>query len=312
MKLHAAAFSQEGAALALRIARAFGGAAWAPERYAGAGVLPFGASLGDWAGARFAESEALVFVSSCGIAVRAIAPYLKGKERDPAVVVTDERGASVISLLSGHLGGANELARRIAEIIGGRPVITTATDVNGITPPDSWAVKNGCAIENLPAAKRVAAELLAGHAVGVAVTDELQPAPYPVTLWLRPKNLTVGVGCKRGTEPELLRGCFLDFMKNSGYSPLSAAVVASVEQKKDEAAVAGLAEFYQIPFETFTAAELMALPGEFTPSPAAIAAVGADNVCERAALAASRGGYLVRLKTKYPGITFALARKRSL
>ena len=268
--------------------------------------------LGEWTKERFAEAEALVFVSSCGIAVRAVAPYLKGKDKDPAVIVADERGLSVISLLSGHIGGANELTLRIAEAIGARPVITTATDVNGITPPDSWAVKNNCAIENLPAAKRVAAELLSGHAVGVAVTDELQPAPYPVTLWLRPKNLIVGVGCKRGTEPELLRGCFLDFMKQSGYSPLSVASVASVEQKKDEAAVAGLAEFYEIPFETFSAETLMALPGEFTPSPAALAAVGTDNVCERAALAASRGGYMVRLKTKYPGITFALARKRSL
>lgn len=312
MKLCAAAFSERGAKLARRIALAFGGSAWAPEKYAGGGVLPFGVSLGEWTKERFAEAEALVFVSSCGIAVRAVAPYLKGKDKDPAVIVADERGLSVISLLSGHIGGANELALRIAEAIGARPVITTATDVNGITPPDSWAVKNNCAIENLPAAKRVAAELLSGHAVGVAVTDELQPAPYPVTLWLRPKNLIVGVGCKRGTEPELLRGCFLDFMKQSGYSPLSVASVASVEQKKDEAAVAGLAKFYEIPFETFSAETLMALPGEFTPSPAALAAVGTDNVCERAALAASRGGYMVRLKTKYPGITFALARKRSL
>ena len=312
MNLCAAAFSERGAKLARRIALAFGGSAWAPEKYAGGGVLPFGVSLGEWTKERFAEAEALVFVSSCGIAVRAVAPYLKGKDKDPAVIVADERGLSVISLLSGHIGGANELTLRIAEAIGARPVITTATDVNGITPPDSWAVKNNCAIENLPAAKRVAAELLSGHAVGVAVTDELQPAPYPVTLWLRPKNLIVGVGCKRGTEPELLRGCLLDFMKQSGYSPLSVASVASVEQKKDEAAVAGLAEFYEIPFETFSAETLMALPGEFTPSPAALAAVGTDNVCERAALAASRGGYMVRLKTKYPGITFALARKRSL
>ena len=272
MKLHAAAFSERGAELALRIARAFGGAAWAPEKYAKNGVLPFGASLGEWTGARFAEAEALVFVSSCGIAVRAVAPHLRGKDKDPAVIVADERGLNVISLLSGHLGGANELALRVAGIVGGRPVITTATDVNGITPPDS----------------------------------------YPVTLWLRPKDLIVGVGCKRGTEPELLREYFSDFMKESGYSALSAAAVASIEQKRDEAAIAGLAEFYNIPFETFSAKELMALPGEFTPSPAALAAVGADNVCERAAIAASRGGYMVRLKTKYPGVTFALARKRSL
>lgn len=312
MKLHAAAFSERGAMLALKIALAFGGTAWAPAKYAGNGVLPFGASLEEWTGSRFADSDAVVFVSSCGIAMRAAAPHLKGKCEDPAVVVTDELGRNVISLLSGHIGGANDLAVRVAEITGGRAVITTATDVNGITPPDSWAVKNSCVIENLPAAKQVAAELLCGHSVGVAVTDELIKTPYPVTLWLRPKNLTVGVGCKRGVDPDTLQACFLDFMKESGYSPLSAAAFASVDKKKDEPAIIKLAEFYKVPFETFSADELMALPGTFTSSPAAAAAVGTDNVCERAALAASRGGYMVRLKTKYSGITFALARKRSI
>lgn len=311
MKLHVAGFSERGAALALKIADAFGGSAWAPEKYAGGGVLPLGASLAEWAGKRFADSQAVVFISSCGIAVRAIAPHIGGKERDPAVIAADELGKNVISLLSGHIGGANELALRIAALTGGRAVITTATDVNGITPPDSWAVKNNCAIENLSAAKRVAAELLSGVEVGVAVTDELVPAPYPVTLWLRPKDLTVGVGCKRGIKPELLRRCFSDFMEDSGYSPLSVTAFASVEKKKEETAIIKLAEFYKVPFETFSAKELMALPGVFSPSPAAAAAVGTDNVCERAALAASRGGYMVRLKTKYAGITFALARKRS-
>ncbi|MDD4160821.1 MAG: cobalamin biosynthesis protein, partial [Synergistaceae bacterium] len=252
----------------------------------------------------------LVFVSSSGIAVRAIAPHLKGKDKDPAVVVTDERGLNVVSLLSGHIGGANELTIKISEIIGGHPVVTTATDVNGIVPPDSWAIRNNCAIENLSDAKRVAAELIAGHSVGVAVTDELQTAPFPVTLWLRPKNLILGVGCRRGTDPDLLHQHFLDFMENSGYSPLSVASIASVDQKKNETAIIKLASHYKIPFKTFYASELMALKGNFTVSPAAIDAVGADNVCERSALAASLGGYMVRLKTKYPGITFALARKR--
>ncbi|MCF0248451.1 MAG: cobalt-precorrin 5A hydrolase [Synergistes sp.] len=311
MKLHAAAFSQKGAELALKIAKTFDGTAWSTDNYAKGDVKPFGASLGEWTKAHFDETDALVFVSSCGIAVRAIAPCLKSKATDPAVVVVDERGLSAISLLSGHIGGANDLALQVAEVTGARPVITTATDVNGITAPDSWAVKNNCTIENLKAAKQVAAELLAGHEVGVAVTDELQPAPYPVTLWLRPRDLFLGVGCKRGTDPALLRERFEEFMKESGFSPLSVASVASVAQKRDEAAIIELADSLGVPFETFTAEELAALPGDFTPSAAPLAAVGVDNVCERSAFAASRGGFMVRLKKKYPGITFALARKRN-
>ena len=294
----------------MKIALSFNGSAWAPEKYAGGRILSLNMPLNNWTETRFTDSDALVFVSSCGIAVRAIAHCLKGKEKDPAVIVSDELGLNVISLLSGHIGGANELTHRISGILGGHPVITTATDINCIIPPDSWAIQNKCSIENLQAAKEVASELLAGNTVGVAVTDELQPVPYPVTLWLRPKNLTVGIGCKRGCDPDLLRESFLDFMESSGYSPLSVASLASVEQKKNEAAITALAEFYKIPFETFLPEELMALQGNFTASPAALAAVGTDNVCERAALAASRGGYMVRLKCKYPGMTFALARKR--
>lgn len=309
MKLHTVAFTHRGAALALKIALSFDGTAWAPEQYAGGKILSFKMPLSNWAEMRFSDADALVFVSSCGIAVRAIAPCLKGKDNDPAVVVTDEYGLNVIALLSGHIGGANELTLRISEATGGNPIITTATDINGITPPDSWALHNDCRIENLPAVKRVAAKLLAGHDVGVAVCDELQPAPYPVTLWLRPKDLVLGVGCRRGVDSELMSGCFLDFIESSGYSPLSVACIASIEQKKNEKALMSLAEIHKIPFVTFSPEELMALPGNFTKSIAAITAVGVDNVCERAALAASQGGYMVRLKSKYQGITFALARK---
>lgn len=310
MSLCAAAFSERGAALARRLAEALGGTAWASPRYAGNGALPIEGPLADWAGERFADCDAIVFVGSCGIAVRAIAPHVKSKTTDPAVVAVDELGHSAVALLSGHIGGANELAKRIAEIAGGRAVITTATDINGITPPDAWAVENGCAIENLPAAKETAASLLRGERVGVAVTDELQPAPYPVTLWLRPKDLIIGVGCKRDADPETLYEYFTDFMNESGFSPLSIAAAASIDAKKDEAAVNALAARLGVPFKTYSAQELMSLPGTFTPSPAALAAVGADNVCERSALMASDGGYMVRLKRKYPGVTFALARTR--
>ncbi|MEG1602184.1 MAG: cobalamin biosynthesis protein [Cloacibacillus sp.] len=310
MKLHAAAFSKRGAKLAEKIARALGGAAWASARYAGGAVAPISPALSEWTGARFLDAEAIVFVGSCGIAVRAIAPYIKYKTSDPAVVVVDELGNNAVSLLSGHIGGANDLARLVAETIGARAVITTATDINGITPPDSWAVKNDCRIENLAAAKETAAALLSGERVGVAVTDENQPAPYPVTLWLRPKVLTIGVGCTKNKPAAELAAYFDDFMKESGFSPLSLAAVASIEAKKDEPAIAELAKRCGVPFKSYSADTLMALPGSFTPSPAAMAAVGADNVCERAALAASEGGYMVRLKTKYPGVTFALARMR--
>ena len=86
------------------------------------------------------QGDNLVCVMAAGIVVRGIAPYLKGKDTDPAVVVVDEAGQFAISLLSGHLGGANELARRVAKVLGGTPVITTATDVHGLPALDVLAV----------------------------------------------------------------------------------------------------------------------------------------------------------------------------
>ncbi len=310
MRLCAAGFSERGAALALKIALELDGTAWAAPRYAVDGVLPIEEPLAEWTGKRFADCGAVVFAGSCGIAVRACAPHIKSKTTDPAVIVVDELGHNAIALLSGHIGGANELAKRVAAITGGNAVITTATDINGITPPDAWAVENGCAIENLPAAKETAAALLRGERVGVAVTDELQPAPYPVTLWLRPKDLIIGIGCKKDTDPHLMHGYFKNFMNDSGFSELSIAAAASISAKQNEKAIKDLAERLGVPFLTYSAAELMALTGTFTLSPAAMAAVGTDNVCERSAMAASKGGYMVRLKTIYPGVTFALARIR--
>ena len=303
-----AAFTRDGAALALRIARELGGEAWASARYAGNGVLPMEGTVSDWARQRFLPGNELVFVSACGIAVRAVAPFVKSKQSDPAVVCLDDQGQFVISLLSGHLGGANQLARRIAAVTGGMPVVTTATDVHGKTAVDEWAKEHGCAIENIGAVKRISSSVLDGERVGVAVTDQLAPAPWPVTLWLRPRVLVLGVGCKRGTTMDMLKSSLDDFLAGAGVSPLSLCAVASIDLKKDEAGLIGLADSLGVPFVTYSAAELAATPGRFTPSERVKSVTGVDNVCERAAVRCS-GGALVRSKTLYPGVTMALARK---
>ncbi len=303
-----AAFTRDGAALALRIARELGGEAWASARYAGNGVLPMEGTVSDWARQRFLPGNELVFVSACGIAVRAVAPFVKSKQSDPAVVCLDDQGQFVISLLSGHLGGANQLARRIAAVTGGMPVVTTATDVHGKTAVDEWAKEHDCAIENIGAVKRISSSVLDGERVGVAVTDQLAPAPWPVTLWLRPRVLVLGVGCKRGTTMATLKSSLDDFLAGAGVSPLSLCAVASIDLKKDEAGLIGLADSLGVPFVTYSAAELAATPGRFTPSERVKSVTGVDNVCERAAVRCS-GGALVRSKTLYPGVTMALARK---
>jgi len=113
----------------------------------------------------FSDSTALVFIGAAGIAVRSIAPFIKGKEKDPAVVVMDEKARFVLSLLSGHLGGANRLASEIASLIGATPVVTTATDINNLPCIEDLALRFNLAIENPRAIKHLNSAILSGGPV---------------------------------------------------------------------------------------------------------------------------------------------------
>lgn len=121
----------------------------------------------------FKTYDRLLFIMATGIVVRMIAPYIKHKSEDPAVVVMDEQGQFAISLLSGHLGGANEWTAEIAEVVGATPVITTATDVNGIPAPDVLARKLQCKVEDFTTLKEVNAALVAGETVPYYIDDTL-------------------------------------------------------------------------------------------------------------------------------------------
>lgn len=166
-----AGFTTNGCVLAQKIVSELEGArAWAPHRISEEVGLPGFDSVGAWAGEAFAHGcDGIVFVGACGIAVRAIAPYVTSKMHDPAVVCVDEAGKWAISLLSGHVGGANDLARRIARIVGATPVVTTATDVRGAFAIDEWASRQGLVIANPQLIKHVSGTLLEGGHVGVRV-----------------------------------------------------------------------------------------------------------------------------------------------
>ena len=124
------------------------------------GVQVLHGELKAWTREQFARQDAIIFISAAAIAVRSIAPYLKNKKEDPAVLVIDEQGRYVISLLSGHIGGANELALLAAKILGAEPVITTATDLHGRFAVDAFAAKKGMYLDSMLYAKEIAAQLV--------------------------------------------------------------------------------------------------------------------------------------------------------
>ena len=170
-------------------------------------------------------------------------------------------------------------------------------------------MKNNCIIENPSLIKNFSAEILEGHSVGVAVTNELHAAPFPITLWLRPKNLILGVGCNRGISIEEFEDAVQDFLTSSGVSILSLKAIASIDIKSNENALIEFAKNHDISFVTFSADELRALKGNFTRSQKVFDITGVDNVCERACImAAGEKATLMRSKTIYKNITLALAK----
>lgn len=305
MKIALAAFSANGISLMQRVSVMLGGKMFAPSSHTQSSVEPIGA-LAVWVARTFATYDALVFIGAAGIAVRAIAPHVKNKLTDPAVVVMDELGRHVIPILSGHIGGANDLALRIAAFTGAVPAITTATDIHGVPAIDSWAVRNDIAIENPEVIKHLSAAVLEGTNVGVAITERSIVPPFPITLILRPRTLVVGVGCRRGIEIDQLENCMMMFLQQCQVSLLSLKALASIDLKADEPALLRLSEKYRLPLHTYSADRLRAADGIFSHSDRVEQAVGVGNVCERAAVLCA-GGRLLWGKTTYPSVALALA-----
>lgn len=313
-------FTKRGRALAERLCETLGGEAFCTRD---------GVVLRDWTAEHVPRARALVYVGAAGIAVRAVAPYLVSKASDPAVICVDERGQFAIPLVSGHLGGANELARRIAAILGATPVVTTATDVNGVFAVDEWARVQNCAVVDAHEIKAVSARLLDGEAVeicsafpidgeppeGVSLTEGpnadvwVDVRPH-AGLVLAPRTLVLGVGCRRGTTCEALEAKFDEFCRLRGVLPEAIIATATIDLKENEKGLLDFCASHGWKLEAFSAKELAAAEGAFTASDFVTAVTGVDNVCERAAVcAAGDGGTLFVSKYAGEGVTFALAKR---
>lgn len=326
------AFTARGKELALRIRDilAEGGDGVelrAPERLADADFAAYPGSLSDCVGAAFDRDE-LLFIGASGIAVRAVAPHVADKSSDPAVLCLDERGQFVVPLLSGHIGGANRLARRIAEGIGATPVVTTATDVNGRFSVDAWAAERGMWISDMALAKRISAEILTRDIplfTDAPIPPESLPdglvwadrgllgicasvrelSPFDETLSVVPRALRVGLGCRRGTGADRFEAAVRRAFSENRLRIEAVREAASIDVKADEP---GLIEFCRRmgwPVAFHSADALAAVPGSFTGSGFVKETVGVDNVCERAA--AATGGRLIVPKTALDGVTVAVA-----
>jgi len=325
MKTCVLSLTAGGAALARRIAASLAGCA----------VIEKEQKIADTLREAWSEFEGIICIMAAGIVVRAIAPLLSDKTTDPGVVVVDQQGRFAVSLLSGHLGGGNELAVKVAAICGGQPVITTASDVLGRTALDLWAKRNNLVVTDRSRLTEKSAKL-----VNEGVLTVFSDAPLPglpadliacssadtadiviscnkcmtsPALWCIPEVLYLGIGCNRGTAAEDIERSLVELCQQFRLDRRAIAGIATIDIKSDEEGMLLFARQLGISIRYHSRDELNAVEN-VSCSPAAMKAVGVQGVAEPAALLAARqGGFaaeLVIAKRKWKDVTLAVAERK--
>lgn len=255
---------------------------------------------------QFSSADGIIFICATGIAVRSIAPMVSEKWSDPAVIVLDDRGKFCISLLSGHMGGANELAGKCASYLGATPVITTATDGGGLFSVDDFARKNNLILTDHAAAKEISVAVLDGAKVEVinripGFSPEGLPEDPDTSdtvkrvciscyeengydLLLYPRVICLGIGCKKGTKKEAITLAVKAGLSKAGLSGNSVAAIASITLKQEEEGLLEFAKEQDLPLLFFTPEELSEQEGDFASSAFVERVTGVSNVCERSAV----------------------------
>lgn len=293
----------------------------------------------------FSRADVVIFFAASGIVVRSIAPFLKGKAADPAVLVVDEKGKYCIPLLSGHIGGANRYAETVSRLLGTEPVVTTATDLEHRFAVDVFARDNGLLIRDFKKMKEISARVVRGEVLrvlcGAAVegnvpsevrliregqydgedhsSGRLGSASEDQALIISDAgdadliipDLYLGIGCRRSVPRETISELFHRLCETEHLAEEAFSGIASIDLKKEEAGLLAFSKEQKLPVRFYTASELASLEGEFNDSAFVRSVAGVGNVCERAAVKlAGEGAELLVRKMAADGVTMAVARRR--
>ena len=276
------------------------------------------------------ECDGIVLFLATGAALRLLAPLLASKQQDPGVVTVDDAGNFVVALCGGHEGGANALAARVADTLGGTPVITTASDSVGFPALDSLGDRLGLRLEGDSDLASVGAALVSGEKVNfvtdrrwplgplpenvvrtdeweaplILISDRLVETPRPAVVF-RPPSLVAGVGCSRGVDAEEILELLLRSLAQAELTEKSVAALASIDVKRDEAGLLQAAEKLDVPIH-FHPAEALSVVEAPNPSELVRDAVGTPSVAEAAVV--SSGAELVLEKRKSANATVAIGR----
>lgn len=325
-----------GNRLAQRVAKLRACDCYTGEKLLQPGFISFGDGFAPCVERLFGQYDALLFICATGIAVRTIAPLLVSKLADPAVLVMDEQGKHVISLLSGHVGGANQLTIELAELLDADPVITTATDVNQVAALDMIAKAiDADIIDYRNSVKAINQMLVSGKRVGLyqrdaqandvrgfILVDDLQRLPeLDALVWIGmndalpefnfpvvqvvPRRIVAGIGCRRNTECEAIYQLLLQQLKDNRLHPLSLRAIGSVDIKHDEQGLNQLAKRLNVPFQLYSVQQLAPHQHHFPESEFVKKTLGIGSVSQPVAWLMSRG-CLCGDTLKQQGITITL------
>ena len=264
----------------------------------------------------FKKYDALIFIMAIGIVVRKISNLLENKLVDPAVVVVDERGRNVISLLSGHVGGANDLTRLIAEKIGSNPVITTATDVEEKISIDSVSNDLGVRLYPREAIKKINSAILHGEKIRILVDEDLPTILITDrffensqrVLILSPRRLIAGIGCRRGVTRDQILSALQTACEMIGQPIERIDLLASVEIKRDEVGILETARFLDRDIKFFDIETLKKIIDRYSLNESEFVkkSIGVGNICESSALACVGNARFALTKKIFDKVTVAL------
>ncbi len=284
----------------------------------------------------FNDYDGIVFISATGIAIRYIAPFIRDKKTDPAIIVIDDLKRYVISLLSGHLGGANDLSNYLAKKLGALAIVTTATDGRGIEAIDVYAKRKGYFMPNMEGVKRLTSLMVNGDKLGIY-------SPYPEDInyknlvklesldnidkdikgiiivsnkilnldlgieytVLVPKNINIGIGCKKGVDGARIYKSIVDTLKEKNIYMEAIRALGTVEIKKDEAGILETRDRLRVPLKIFTVEELKTVEDRFEGSEFVKKTIGVSCVSEPAAYLLGKN--MLVLKSTHNGITISVS-----
>lgn len=337
--------TQGGADLSMELKRIFPQAVCFGKYGEADGIIPIDKPFKDWLKNEFDRYSQWIFVMATGIVVRSVSGLLVHKSQDPAVVVMDEKGEFAISLISGHLGGANQLARRIAEAICATPVITTSSDVQGLMAVDELANDLGAALFDFDAALLVTADLVNGKSVGlwaeapiplpkgykgywgkagwhcmegdlrtkklasfVCVSDQKISSDFSY-VQVYPQQLVIGIGCKKNTAAETIRAGIQEMVEEEGYSIHAVGLLASAWIKFEETGIRRVASDLKIRFSAYNREPILAVSHQFEGSAFVETTIGVPCVSEPCGFLASDCGECLVPVVKKNGMALSLWKK---